>query len=148
MAENGGRPKADIDWNKVDALLIAGCSGREIAGNFGLNPHTIYDRCEKDHGVMFSEYSQQRYAKGEALLRAQQFAKALGKTTEGDNTMLVWLGKNRLGQGENYNINANVNIKTIDYSNAETDDRTDDTSQVQTPELSTQGDESSRSGDQ
>lgn len=95
-----GRPQADIDWKRVDDLLIVGCSGREIAASIGLNPATIYDRCEKDHGITFTEYSQQKYAKGESILRAHQFAKAIGKTTEGDNTLLIWLGKNRLGQKE------------------------------------------------
>lgn len=95
-----GRPQADIDWKRVDDLLIVGCSGREIAASIGLNPATLYDRCEKDHGIPFSEYSQGKYAKGESILRAHQFAKAIGKTTEGDNTLLIWLGKNRLSQKE------------------------------------------------
>lgn len=95
-----GRPKAEIDWKRVDDLLIVGCSGREIAASIGLNPHTLYERCELDNGITFSEYSQQKYAKGESILRAHQFAKAIGKTSEGDNTLLIWLGKNRLSQKE------------------------------------------------
>ncbi len=92
-----GRPKADIDWNKVNKLLEAGCSGAEIAANFGINPATLYDRCQTDNGKMFSEYSQEKQSKGDSLLRKAQFDKALS----GDNTMLVWLGKNRLNQREN-----------------------------------------------
>lgn len=91
-----GRPKANIDWEKVKKLLIAGCSGAEIAANFGLNQHTIYERCVTDNGMTFSDYSNQYYKKGESLLREVQFDKALS----GDNTMLVWLGKNRLKQKE------------------------------------------------
>lgn len=94
------RPQADLDWKKIDDLLISGCSGREIAAYLGLNPHTVYDRCLADHGIMFDAYSQQKRAKGDSILRAHQFAKALGKTTEGDNTLLIWLGKNRLKQAE------------------------------------------------
>ncbi len=93
-----GRPLADIDWKKVDDLLVAGCSGIEIASYFGLHKQTIYERCEKDHGISFTEYSSQKYAKGDSIIRAHQFAKAIGKTTEGDNTLLIWLGKNRLKQ--------------------------------------------------
>jgi len=95
-----GQPKAIIDWKKVDDLLISGCSGREIASYLGLNPHTIYDRCLSDNGIAFAEYSQQKSAKGEAILKAHQFAKALGKTKDGDNALLIWLGKQRLGQRE------------------------------------------------
>ena len=101
MSENKcGRPQADIDWNYVDELLHARCSGREIAADLGINPHTLYDRCLSDHGVMFAEYSQQKYAKGDRLLKKQQFDKALGLTKDGDNTLLIWLGKTRLEQKE------------------------------------------------
>ena len=89
-----GRPLADIDWVKVDDLLVAGCSGADIAGYIGINPNTLYERCMTDHGITFSVYSQQKYAKGESLLKVKQYEKAL----RGDNMMLVWLGKNRLKQ--------------------------------------------------
>jgi hypothetical protein len=95
-----GAPKAIIDWKKVDDLLIAGCSGAEIAAYIGVAACTVYDRCMTDNKMPFAEYSQQKYAKGESLLRAHQYYKALGKTKDGDNTLLIWLGKNRLGQVE------------------------------------------------
>jgi len=95
-----GRPEAPINWKEVESYLIAGCSGRSIASSMGFQPNTIYDRCLKDHGQTFTEYSQQFYEKGENLLRAHQFAKALGKTDKGDNTLLIWLGKVRLKQKE------------------------------------------------
>ncbi len=98
-----GRPKAIIDWNYVNGLLISGCSGAEIAGSIGLNKATIYERCLVDNGIPFAEYSQQMYSKGDALLRNVQFEKALS----GDNTMLVWLGKSRLKQTDPSLSNAN-----------------------------------------
>lgn len=104
-----GRPQADIDWKKVDDLLEAGCSGVEIASHFGLNPITLYDRCLTDHGIIFSKYSQEKHAKGDSILRAHQYAKALGLKDTGDNTLLIWLGKTRLKQRDESN---NVNIGT------------------------------------
>lgn len=92
--ENVGRPKSEIDWDKVDDLLIADCSGVEIAANLGINPATLYDRCFTDKGILFSQYSQEMKSKGDSLLRKAQLDKAL----TGDNTMMVWLGKNRLKQ--------------------------------------------------
>lgn len=89
-----GRPKADIDWNRVNELLIAGCSGAEVAGYFGLNKTTIYERCVTDNNLTFTEYSSQFYSKGETIIREAQFK----KVKEGDNAMLIWLGKNRLKQ--------------------------------------------------
>lgn len=93
-----GRPKMEIDWKKVEDLLIAGCSGAEIAGYLGCHPNTIYEKCFEEKGINFTEYSCGFYAKGDSILRAHQFAKALGKITEGDNTLLIWLGKIRLKQ--------------------------------------------------
>src|SRR6187402_2767562 len=89
-----GRPKADINWKRANELLEAGCSGAEVAAVFGLNPQTIYERCLTDHGIIFTEYSAQFYSKGDSQIREMQHKKA----KEGDNTMLVWLGKNRLKQ--------------------------------------------------
>jgi hypothetical protein len=91
-----GRPKSDIDWKMVDDLLEAGCSGAEIAANIGINPATLYDRCQADHNMMFSQYSQEKQQKGDSLLRKAQFDKAM----IGDNTLLIWLGKCRLKQKE------------------------------------------------
>ena len=98
--ENRGRPAADIDWKKVEDLLMSGCSGAGIAHYLGINPATLYDRCFKDKGIQFSEFSQQKKEKGDEILRAHQYAKALGLTEKGDNTLLIWLGKVRLKQRE------------------------------------------------
>lgn len=95
-----GRPPAKIDWNEVNELLTAGCSGVEIAGYLGLNKNTIYERCRLDNNMEFCDYSVKFYSKGDSLLRKKQFDKALGKVIDGDNTQLIWLGKNRLKQSE------------------------------------------------
>ena len=96
MAHPNGRTEFPLDWSKIAELCIAGCSGREIAGYFGINPDTIYERCKKDLDMTFTHFSAQYQAKGETLLRAKQFDKAI----KGDNTLLIWLGKNRLKQME------------------------------------------------
>lgn len=108
-----GRPKANIEWKKVEELLMAGCSGAEIAANFGISPHTIYDRCLTDNNIPFSDYSQQFYAKGESLLRAVQYSKAV----KGDTAMLVWLGKNRLKQRDKEEDTRNSAHYTIKVNN-------------------------------
>ena len=74
--------------------------GTEIAPHFAMHPNTLYRRTEEQYGMSFSEYSQQKKAQGEACIRAQQYMKALGQTELGDNTLLIWLGKNRLNQSE------------------------------------------------
>ncbi len=95
-----GRTLLDIDWEKVDQLLISGQKGTEVAAYFGIHPNTFYRKVEEEKKISFSEYLQQKRAHGDGLLKAQQFAKAMGYTDKGDNTLLIWLGKTRLEQKE------------------------------------------------
>ena len=95
-----GQPKADIDWDKVDELLICGCSGAEVAAELDIHKNTIYQRCKEDKGIHFSVYVLQKKQKGNSILKECQFNKAIGRSSEGDNTLLIWLGKQRLEQQE------------------------------------------------
>ena len=95
-----GRPGIPIDWDKVDELLIAGCMGTEVAAYFGMAASTFYGRVEEKFDCNFTHYSSEKKSKGESILRAHQYAKALGLTDKGDNTLLIWLGKTRLLQKE------------------------------------------------
>ncbi len=97
---DNGRPEKPIDWDKVDDLLIAGCTGAEVAAYFGMHQQTFYNRVTSKYNVSFTVYSQEKKQNGEGILRAHQYAKALGITKEGDNTLLIWLGKQRLNQRE------------------------------------------------
>ena len=90
------RPQKEIDWELVDRLLIAGCLGTEIAPHFDMHPTTFYDRCEMEKGMSFTNYSTKKRSVGDSCLREIQYNKAIS----GDNTLLIWLGKNRLKQAE------------------------------------------------
>jgi len=89
-----------VNWERVDELLEAGCLGTEIASALGINPETFYDKVQNEFGIGFSEYSAKKKARGEAYIREAQYRKAIGKSKKGDNTMLIWLGKQRLNQKE------------------------------------------------
>jgi|GEM_PF-5251011 hypothetical protein len=93
--------KYDIDWKKVDDLLMAGCTIVDIAAHFGCDRDTLYYRFERDFGSSLSAHADLKRKKGDNILKAQQYAKALGLTDKGDNTLLIWLGKCRLKQKEN-----------------------------------------------
>ena len=112
--EPDGRPEYDIDWKKVDDLLVAGCLGTEIAAYFGVHPETLYRRIERDKGVGFSEYGRAKRAKGDSILKAAQYDEAVRKR---NTTMLVWLGKNRLDQTDKKEINhaGQVAFKVVNY---------------------------------
>jgi hypothetical protein len=99
-----GRPKAIIDWKKVDGYLRAGCAGTAIAGILGIHEDTLYIACERDHKMGFSAYSQQKKAEGISLVRATLYQKAL---TEKDNTCLIFIAKTDGGMTETQNVNQN-----------------------------------------
>ena len=101
------RTEAPIDWNKVDELLEAGCPGTEVAACLGIHANTLYDRIEKKYNCNYRDYLYQKRAKGDHLIRQQQYNKALGLTDKGDNTLLIWLGKCRLKQTENHQSEEN-----------------------------------------
>lgn len=90
------RPNKPIDWQRVEELLEANCHGTEIASIYGMHPNTFYDRVVQEYGMSFTEFSTRKKETGNAYLREAQYLKALDK----DNTMLVWLGKNRLNQSD------------------------------------------------
>jgi hypothetical protein len=85
-----------VDWSQIEELAMAGCNGTEIAAHFGITPHQLYVRCADDRNQAWSYFSKIYYEKGNSLLKVQQFKQAL----EGDRVMLLWLGKQRLGQKE------------------------------------------------
>jgi hypothetical protein len=91
-----GRPRLDIDWEMVDKLLMADCPGTDVAAYFGISHHTLYDNVAKKFGMPFTNYREQKKAKGDDLLRAKQFETAM----KGNVVMQIWLGKQRLGQRE------------------------------------------------
>lgn len=94
-----GRKKAKIDWNKVDKLLEAGCTGVEIAASLGVHYDTLARACKSEKKTNFADYLQEKRASGDSLLRAAQFKSAMS----GNTSMQIWLGKNRLGQSDKPN---------------------------------------------
>lgn len=101
------RPKAIIDWKKVDFYLRAHCDGVGIAGILGVSADTLYRACQEEHNIGFADYSAQKKSEGKELLRAKQFETAMN----GDKTLQIWLGKQYLDQRdktENHNENNDV----------------------------------------
>ena len=90
------RPKIPIDWEMVDRLLMANCDGASIARKIGMHPETFYDRVVREKGIGYTEYRSQKVEDGNTLLHQVQFKKAMN----GDNTMIIWLGKNRMKQSD------------------------------------------------
>lgn len=108
-----GRPKANIDWHKVDNLLKAQCDGVGIAGILGIAPDTLYRLCREENKIGFEDYSRQKKSEGKELLRAKQFESAMS----GDRVMQIWLGKQYLDQKDRKEVEQH-NQTTIEVTPA------------------------------
>ena len=84
------RPKKyDIPAHKVQELAEFGCTNTEIAQFYGCSENTI----RRNYGENLTKGR----ASGKTRLRELQWAVA----AKGNVTMLIWLGKQVLGQSEN-----------------------------------------------
>lgn len=95
----GGRPKiifSKKEWNTIEQLCGLMCTGEEIAGVLGIDYDTLNARIKEKYDMGFSDYFKRHSAKGKISLRRSQYKVA----TSGNPTMLVWLGKQYLGQSD------------------------------------------------
>lgn len=90
--------KKTIDWERVNKLCQAGCNSSEIAAFLGIDRGLLYNHCLEVHKVSWSDYKSTQRSSGNAHLKEKQYSIALN----GDKVMLIWLGKNRLGQSERH----------------------------------------------
>lgn len=91
-----GRPKIEIDWKQVDKMCQVLCTGEEQAAILGVDYDTLNRACKREHKKSFADYFKQKSSIGKMSLRRRQYTTAM----DGNPTMLVWLGKNWLGQSD------------------------------------------------
>ena len=102
-----GRPRKSIDWDLVEKLSTIQCTTAEIARIIGVSESTL------DHNKKFVQIHKKGLDEGRMSLRRLQWKKA----NEGNVVMLIWLGKQYLGQkdrqeisGENGPIVTNISV--------------------------------------
>ena len=83
-----GRPRAKIDPDAVLVLARIHCTQAEIAAVLGCSVDTLARR--------FADTIKKGQDEGKASLRRMQYKAA----SDGNPTMLIWLGKQLLGQHE------------------------------------------------
>jgi hypothetical protein len=101
----GGQPKKFLKVDQeqqIKALAAIGCTNREIATVIGLNRETL----EQRYGDLILTGKERM----NVSLRRRQLAKAVD---EGNTAMLIWMGKQYLGQAENPAQNLTVNGENI-----------------------------------
>jgi len=95
------RPRKVIDWETADKLCAIQCTGDEIAAFLGIHYETLNTACTRDHGMSFPDYFAQKATTGKISLRRAQFQAA---TEDRNPTMMIWLGKQMLGQNDKQTI--------------------------------------------
>lgn len=96
MAKTGPVP-IEINWEEFDKLCALQCTLREFASWFDCSEDTIENKVKEKWSIKFSEYFEQKRGKGKIALRRKQYDVAMG----GNVSMLIWLGKQYLGQSDN-----------------------------------------------
>jgi len=92
MASKPGRPKADIDLTLIEELAAIGSTLEEMSAVLRVGKSTIKDRAAAEPEI--GEAIERGRARGRTTLRRHQWQQA----EAGNPTMLVWLGKQLLGQ--------------------------------------------------
>lgn len=91
-----GRPRKELNFDELEKLMGLQCTLREIAGWFDMSEDTLETRVKEEYGETFSEVSVKKKSTGRIPLRRKQYEVAMA----GDKTMLIWLGKQYLGQAD------------------------------------------------
>jgi hypothetical protein len=92
----GGAPVKELDLNIVQKLAMIQCTDKEIAACLDVSEDTITRRKQND--PEFLEVLERGRGTGRMSLRRHQWERAQA----GSDTMLIWLGKQILGQRDRF----------------------------------------------
>lgn len=90
----GGRPRVEIDIDQLRNMVRIQCTAEECASVFECSVDTIDRRLKEEGYAGFADFLKRYSGEGKASLRRAQWKAA----QDGNPTMLVWLGKQMLGQ--------------------------------------------------
>ena len=99
----GGRPLfelSDSDFEKLVSMIRIQCTQEEVCGVFGVTDKTLNEALRRRDEPGFSELFKRHQDEGKASLRRSQWKVA----QDGNPTMLIWLGKQMLGQRDKQDI--------------------------------------------
>jgi len=118
----GGRPPIDLNkekftlWDQLDALIIW-ANEEYCAEKLGISVSTL-QRKLREKGFSFDQYKNKKKEKVRINLRKKQYDVAMA----GNTSMLIWLGKNELGQTDSSDISLDVKSNVIQFKNVKAKD--------------------------
>lgn len=102
-----GRPPIQFDLEGVSALAALNCTLQEVAAFFGVSESTVEHRFTQEPELKATW--EKGKATGKLSLRRKQTELANG----GNVTMLIWLGKQLLGQNDRLEHGVDANAQVI-----------------------------------
>lgn len=102
------RPKKNLtpkEWDSVKYMCMIHCTGEEIAGVLQMDYDTLNRNCKEKYHMPISEYIKTHQTNGKMSLRRAQWKSA----ESGNASMLIWLGKQWLGQTDKQEVAVAVN---------------------------------------
>lgn len=101
-----GRPKIEIDFEKINKLCEFHCTAQEIVAHLKIfdskiSYNTVERRIKEEFNMTFGEYVQEKHnGFAKPKIRGLQWKAA----ENGNTSMLIWLGKQYLGQTDKQEI--------------------------------------------
>jgi len=95
--KKNGRPIIEMtekDYKQICSMCAIQCTAEEIASVLDISVDTLGRRIQEYTGKGFADFFKVKRMGGHASLRRMQWSKAMSN----DSTMLIWLGKQYLGQ--------------------------------------------------
>ena len=114
--EKTGRPTLEVDWEVFDELCRIQCTKTEIAAVLKMSDDTLSRRIKEEFGVTFTELYKEKRQAGFASIRRKQFEVAMAGN--GNVGMLIWLGKNWLGQSDKIEETVKTELPSIEFVKA------------------------------
>lgn len=102
------RPQKQIDQASFEKLCGLFCTMEDIAAFFECSEDTIERWCKRTYGEGFADAYKKFSAKGRTSIRRWQFQAA----EKGSTAMLIFLGKNYLGQKDTVEADFNPEALT------------------------------------
>ena len=96
----GGRPPKKIDYTALDKMCYLQCTGEECAAMLEMSYLLLNQKLKEDGHDGFLGYYAIKSQGGKSSLRRRQYKAAM----DGQPTMLVWLGKQWLGQEDKRDV--------------------------------------------
>lgn len=106
-----GAPKKEIDKDLFEVLMgIPFVDSESLAAVFKVSTDTISRFVKAEYSVTFAELKAQKRGNIKLKLAAKQYEVAM----KGNISMLIWLGKQYLGQAEKQEVKSEVIEKSVD----------------------------------